>query len=148
MPDLGSDVYDELRAAVRRRIEARRPQPYLVALIARAWSWYRRPAGQGHAVLALAALVLVAGAVTGLALRSGGSLSQPSGWAVAPGAADTTQAGGTAGAPLLASASGRSDRLDDAAGQSDDMRIEMQTADPNVRIIFFTPRSHAGTRGN
>jgi anti-sigma factor RsiW len=120
MAGLDRPLLDELQRRIARDVTGRRPAPWLLAWWGRLFEANRQPLGVerglgGQPVLAMAgAGLLLLGAVGALA---GGRQ------ATAPAPAAVVQAASATGAPAASSDSG--------------LRIEMQTGDPDVRIIWF-----------
>jgi hypothetical protein len=148
-PTVGGERLEALRQAVWRRIESEpAPAPLWLAL-ERAWSGLRRWASQPPvAVAAVGLVVLVSVTMTrGLGgARLGTPLDLGNPPAQQPG--DESAIGELADDPeLLAVATpeemadgtenGEAEPVEENAASK--MRIEIQTQDPNVRIIWFTP---------
>lgn len=155
-PTPDGDALDELRRSVWRRIgDEPRPAPWWLA-IERGWAALRRWASQ-PAVAGMAVMLVVIGSVT--FTRVGGLHRSPlveSGLSVDPaGERQLEQAAGELAGetpddpenmlaqvgPEEPSDGTELGDLEGAGAPSDGdaMRIELQTRDPNVRIIWFTP---------
>jgi hypothetical protein len=118
MAALDRPMLDELQRRITREVAGRRQAPWLLAWWGRLFEAHRQPLGvdggglAGQPVLAVAGAVLLVLGVVG-ALAGGRQAWAPP----LPAAAHTASVAGTPADPGL--------------------RIEMQTGDPNVRIIWF-----------
>jgi anti-sigma factor RsiW len=150
-PTIGGASLEQMRRAVWRRIETEpRPSSWWLA-VERGWASMRRWASQ-PLVGAVAVIFVVLGSVTltrmeGMGGSRLGASLQPETVLDESAADNTTADPGDDPEMMLAQATpeeladgtevgepdGAEDRGDDA------MRIEIQTQDPNVRIIWFTP---------
>ncbi len=149
-PDIGGAVYDDLRRSIRQRIADESPAPALLGWLDRHWQWYRRfrPFATNQTMLAsVASMVLVVGTLSLVWPRHGGDLP---GVTMAPVLATQvpTERPGSAGSsggaddstPLLAPSGEPEGTLpsdDDEVIPDSSMRIEIQTQDPSVRIIWL-----------
>jgi hypothetical protein len=127
MAALDRPLLDELQRRITREVVGRRQAPWLLAWWGRLFEAHRQPLGvdggglAGQPVLAVAgAALLVLGVVGALAGGREASVPVPA----------VVHAESAAGAP--------------AASSDPGLRIEMQTGDPNVRIIWFA--SETGQR--
>jgi anti-sigma factor RsiW len=149
-PEIGGAVYDELRRSIRQRIADQRPAPALLGFLGRHWQWYRRfrPFATNQTMLAgVASMALVVGTLALVWPRDGGDLP---GVTMAPelATAQPTARPGSAGShgraadsTALLAQSGEVDGTllsdDDEVSADSSMRIEIQTQDPSVRIIWL-----------
>jgi hypothetical protein len=150
-PTIPGAELEELRRAVWRRLEtAPRPAP-LWLVLERGWAALRRWASQPVVAVAAVGLVVVGSVgmtrVGGLGgSRLGAQLAEPELSLEPPG--DDNGADDREDAELLlasatpeelaeGSETGEAEPSDESV--ADKMRIEIQTQDPNVRIIWFTP---------
>jgi hypothetical protein len=166
-PPLDAALLAQLQLRVGGRLARERPFPWLLAVLGRAWASWRGPAWQPLRGLAVASL-LVVGAVGALPSLNG-RLLQPGGFATIHPAADARPASlGGRGAPFSWQTSDQ-DEQDSELGEGEDLadleaplgpdaqlleeqqpsavdglRIEMQTPDPNVRIIWFASHTASG----
>jgi anti-sigma factor RsiW len=151
-PALPAEDYERLRRSVLERTARVAPQAPLLALLRRAWRSARQPALQPS--LAAAALVLVALGSAGSLVRDGARFGlAPRAGAGAPLAAAAraperpVDRGAGADGDLLVARAGVEGPAELAPGEEPDgtaadlMRIEMQTKDPDVRIIWFSPHA-------
>jgi anti-sigma factor RsiW len=165
-PPIAGNTLDGLRRTVWRRIATLPPRSALGRQVDRAWIALRQWTAQ-PAMAALMVFVVVGGSfalsrVTGPGARPEGhaGATSPSGRTHAePGEAvpgdesgsdEHLPGEGDEAAELLAQASfddssesagepAPEPTSDEAAGSDDSLRIEIQTRDPNVRIIWFSP---------
>jgi hypothetical protein len=162
-PPVDAALLAQLRLRLGGRLARERPFPWLLAVLGRAWASWRGPEWQPLRGLAVASL-LVVGAVGALPSLNG-RLLQPGGFSALQPAADARPASvGTRGVPfawmdddqeaepaevdeladLEAPLGPDAQMLEEAQPSAvDGLRIEMQTRDPNVRIIWFA--SHTAT---
>jgi len=149
-PPLDGERLETLRRAVWRRIE-NEPQPARLWLaVERAWSGLRRWASQPPVAVAAVGLVVLV-SVTMTRGLGGPRLGTPLDLGNPPAlqeSGEESAAGEAADDPeLLAVATpeemadgtenGEADPVEETPASK--MRIEIQTQDPNVRIIWFTP---------
>jgi anti-sigma factor RsiW len=137
-PEPGPAAYLALQRAVRVRVREA-PRPWLLAWLGRGWSWVRLGAAP---TLATATVALALGAFTLVARGGRPPLVAPP--AVATDSSPTVAAASARpeeGPLALADEAGPETAEGEADGEpDDDLRIEMQTSDPEVRIIWFSPR--------
>lgn len=156
-PEVGGAELDQLRRVVWRRIAAETPRSALWVRVQRAWASMRVFAAQ-PAAAAAAIFVVVLGSVAlsrvggfGATPRENGALSATADdHFLAPaddGALDETS-DEVAPDRILAQASldeidgaetGR-ETTEETSAADNELRIEIQTRDPNVRIIWFSPQ--------
>jgi predicted anti-sigma-YlaC factor YlaD len=157
-PVVDGAALDELRRAVWRQIETQ-PRPSRTWLgIERAWATLRRWASQ-PAVAAVAVMVVVVGSVALSRMDGlGGTRLGPSATVASPDGEGQLE---MADDPEMAEASDDSERIlaqaspdevaegegDGAEGRADEdaVRVEFQTHDPDVRIIWFASSANQPT---
>jgi hypothetical protein len=166
-PAVTGAALDELRRSVWRRLEREpRPAPLWLA-IERAWAGLRRWASH-PAVAGAAVMLVVLGSVTltrvgglgGSRLVGGDLVMDPTRPVGLEPRAEDDGAGEESDDPETILAQATPDELaegTDATGEGEAivesaaekaMRIEIQTQDPNVRIIWFTPPAAAPAAEN
>ena len=147
VPAVGGEKLEALRRTVWRRLEREpRPAPLWLA-IERGWMGLRRWAGQpAMAVAAMGLVVLGSVTLTRTAGVGGARLGAPQAprdevaddnAADPPEDPDTMLAVATSDELTEPAESGELEPTEESAASK--MRIELQTKDPNVRIIWFTP---------
>jgi hypothetical protein len=166
-PPVDARLLDELRGRLARKLTRERPFPWLLALVGRSWAAWRMGLGwQSVRGMAVATLLLV-GALGALPSLQGprGRRVEPSGWratepavtlpmraaALVPFVGDSELSEEEEGsAPETEDEPGELVDLDSGSGldagveepsAASGLRIEMQTTDPNVRIIWFASNS-------
>lgn len=152
-PSVGGAELEQMRRAVWYRIERQPPMPPLRLAVERFWSALRQFAGQPSVALAAVGLVVVGSvALTRTSGLGGSRLS--TGLEVMPHPTPDDSVEDNAGPEIpddpemvLASATPKdmADGAETGEGEpgsemiAEKMRIEIQTQDPNVRIIWFAP---------
>jgi anti-sigma factor RsiW len=166
-PPVDAALLAQLRLRLGGRLARERPFPWLLAVLGRAWASWRGPEWQPLRGLAVASL-LVVGAVGALPSLNGRLLQHGGFPALQPAADARPAAAGTGWVPfswqisdpdepesdwseneveadLEAPLGPDAQVLEEAqASAGDGLRIEMQTRDPNVRIIWFAAHSASG----
>jgi hypothetical protein len=166
MPELGSGTYDDFRKAIWQKIEDRPPRPALVGLAGRTWEWLRLVAAQpavavaGVLIVGLAAFGMYrhhtsgSSAAAGLDAARGTSAMSPSDLAdleleeeleldeggeqiLAQAGFETLEAGGDL-----------SEQVEGLKTTGDSKRVEIETKNPDVRIIWFGPRDERAALEN
>ncbi len=165
-PPLDAAVLSELRRRVVGRLAKERSFPWLFAILGRAFTSWRGVGWQPVRGVAVGALLLV-GALGALPSLNGRLLDEGAFVALPPGSSTDLQpaSAGTRAGPTASGDSDDSEQTegDDTEGEGllgldgdfDDppsgpggLRIEMQTRDPNVRIIWFASHTaHGETPG-
>jgi hypothetical protein len=159
MTPVDAALLTELRRQVVGRLGQERPFPWLVAVLGRAWAGWRSFSWQPVRGVAVAALLLVGAlgalpSLNGRLLEHGGFVALPPAADALPAligplandaeeldpAEEASQATGEEGDGLLGLDAGFDDPPSGAGG----LRIEMQTRDPNVRIIWFASNTAHG----
>jgi hypothetical protein len=147
-PPLSGEKLESMRRAVWRRLDHEpRPTPLWLAL-ERGWMALRRWAGQpGIAVAAVGLVVLGSVTMTRMSGLGGTRLGVPPEVQVPHEELSDDSAGEVADDPgilavatpdeMEAAETGEAEPTDESAANN--MRIEIQTKDPNVRIIWLTP---------
>ncbi len=161
-PPVDGQLLDELRTRVVRRLVRERPFPWLLALLGRTWASWRSMNWQSARGLAVATLLMV-GALGALPSLNG-HRAQRSAWRATESAialpsrlsvsSDEAEPGDEDESTAPDPEPGADEELAEAepvAGPLDagveepssgsGLRIEMQTTDPNVRIIWFAANS-------
>jgi anti-sigma factor RsiW len=158
-PEVGGAALEALRRTVWRRIEAEPPRSAAWREIERIWAGMRRWVAQ-PTMATLALFVVVTGSFALSRVTATSSAGRPghTRWTTAPASDGAGSAGAPAGRaagearpeapsePMLAQASAdlggdgaERDPTSDEPGADDSLRIEIQTRDPDVRIIWFSP---------
>jgi hypothetical protein len=158
-PPVDGDLLDELRGRVVRRLARERPFPWLLALLGRSWASWRTGLGwQSVRGMAVATLLLV-GALGALPSLDGRRVQRswrateptttlPIRAAMVPTGEPAGESGEEEDSSALESeqeelaesesGGGALDGgIEEPSGDPSGLRIEMQTTDPNVRIIWF-----------
>jgi anti-sigma factor RsiW len=167
-PPVDARQLDELRSRVVRRLVRERPFPWLLALLGRTFSSWRSLNWQSARGLAVAALLMVGalGALPSLdghrGARSAWRAAVPASALPAPAAVATDEAepGDDDESATLDSEPAAEEEVAEAepvggpldAGVEEPssgsgLRIEMQTTDPNVRIIWFAANTESPRQG-
>jgi hypothetical protein len=154
LPVVDADVLAELRRRVVGNLERERPFPWLLAILGRAWLSWRNLGWQPVRGPAVAALLIV-GALGALPSLNG-RLLQPGPFSSMQPATDARPAATHAVSDEPDEAEGESEEAadepligldghdEDPASDPSGLRIEMQTRDPNVRIIWFASNTDRG----
>jgi anti-sigma factor RsiW len=156
LPAVDADVLTELRRRVVGGLSRERPFPWLLATLARAWVSWRNLGWQPVRGPAVAALLVVGAlgalpSLNGRLMQPGPFSAMPPGHdarpAVAQAISDETEEGEAAESEEAADSEallGPDGLFDDPPSDPSGLRIEMQTPDPNVRIIWFASNTDRG----
>jgi anti-sigma factor RsiW len=156
LPAVDADALAELRRRVVGRLARERPFPWLLAILGRAWVSWRNLGWQPVRGPAVAAL-LVVGALGALPSLNGrlletGSFSPEPAADARPAVVHAIAAEPDEGEAVESEEGSETEPLlghdgafdDDPPSDPSGLRIELQTRDPNVRIIWFAANADRG----